>query len=241
MDNSGNGFNKLVVLLAVGVLGIVAGQYLFKPAVPSAPPGPWGAGYPIPQSQFGYAPSGTSPAGYPMPLPPATPMTPHGVPWPGSQTAGGAIPQANTSVPRPLAVPGAEAAEQSTAGRITGSLEPAPVRLVASPIPSEVSREPVVPVSGLSAAVPLASAILAAGPPPPTVTLLSIKDADLTWKDDNVPLTDREFQVELRFSDANPGDEVVDFCSGFSDDSVTVAVATLVDGNKKKAERSPSP
>ncbi len=72
MDGSSNGFNKAIVLIAVAISGIAAGQYLFRQGSPIAPQGPWGSNYlaQMPMTAYppqAYPPPGTVPSGYPQP------------------------------------------------------------------------------------------------------------------------------------------------------------------------------
>ncbi len=83
MDNSNNNQNKLIVLVAVALIGAAAGQHLLKPAAPPAQQmGPWGPSYAMQQPPMGYGPMGYAQppyAGHPsygqsMQLTPAQPL-----------------------------------------------------------------------------------------------------------------------------------------------------------------------
>ena len=72
MDGSSNGFNKAIVLIAVAISGIAAGQHLFRQGSPIAPQGPWGSNYlaQMPMAVYppqAYPPPGALPSGYPQP------------------------------------------------------------------------------------------------------------------------------------------------------------------------------
>jgi hypothetical protein len=199
-----NGQNKLIVMIAVGIVGAVAGQHFLKPtAPPIQQAGPWGPGYPV-QQPLAYLPPGYAP--------------PHYVPQPGY-----------AQPPQYLPVDSQRQLEHRPA---IGQYAPEPQPRIAAiqpnqfpqdfhgeselrqnsvtPIPTDRGNGSVQPASGAALPLPPIPLVLAAEPMP-RLKIESIENDSVTWKGDNIPLADRTIKLEVTISQPQDADTVFDF------------------------------
>jgi len=213
-----NGQNKLIVMIAVGIVGAVAGQHFLKPTAPPVQQaGPWGPGYQYPP-QVMYAPA-YGPTPYPVPQGAMPAVAPQPVP----QTAlePGLVPSYSapshaTTLPRRNA--GRVRLAQHVPEALDESLDIEPAEVPATPTPTRVAALPT-PAS-------LAPVIVSGLPSTMSAPIIkTIKSGTLIWTSPQIAalyLRDSTPKTTVRFPLTVPLNQDADVVYSLTPSSQTI-------------------